>query len=92
MQPIIDHIVGATVDGVEIPPSDDPSRDSLATADALETLGAATAQLYVERLTDPALRAAVIDAGAAAESTIGDRRAARHSAARRVRVTRNHRG
>lgn len=66
MQPIIDHIVGATVDGVEIPPSDDPSRDSIATADALETLGAATAQLYVERLTDPALRAAVIDAGAAA--------------------------
>ena len=66
MQPVIDHIVGATVDEVEIPPSDDPSRDALATADALETLAAATAQPYIERLADPALRAEVIGAGAAA--------------------------
>ena len=66
LQPVIDHIVGATVDEVEIPPSDDPSRDALATADALETLEAATAQTYIERLADPALRAEVIGAGAAA--------------------------
>jgi hypothetical protein len=66
LQPVVDHIVGGTVDGTDIPPSDDPTRDTLATADALETIAAATAQLYVERLQDPALRAEVIRAGTAA--------------------------
>jgi hypothetical protein len=86
LQPVVDHIVGGTVEGagatggtVEgtetvastvdadvIPPSDDPTRDTLATADALETIAAATAQLYVERLSDPALRHEVIRAGTAA--------------------------
>ena len=60
-----DHIVGSTADGIEIPPTDDPDRDSLATARALETIAAATtAQQYVERLTDPALRAEIIAADA----------------------------
>ena len=66
LQPVVDHIVGGTVDDAEIPPSDDPTRDTLATADALETIAAATAQLYLERLTDPALRAEFIRAGTAA--------------------------
>jgi hypothetical protein len=66
LQPVIDNIAGATVDGTEIPPSDDPDRDTIATADALETLAAATAQQYVERIADPGLRAEVIRAGTAA--------------------------
>ena len=66
LQPVLDHIVGATVDDVEIPPTDDADRDSLATADALETIAAATAQQYLERLTDAALRAEVIASGTAA--------------------------
>ncbi len=60
LQPVLDHILGGTVDEVEIPPTDDADRDSLATADALETIAAATTQQYVERLSDPALRAEVI--------------------------------
>jgi len=71
LQPIIDHIVGSTAEGNEIPPSDDPNRDALATAVALENVSAATAQQYVERLVDPALRAAVIGDG-----TTASRRAA----------------
>ena len=95
LQPVLDHIIGGTVDATAsggsvdvteatggtvegtqavegtvaetvIPPTDDPTRDTLATADALETVGAATAQLYVERLGDPALRAEVIRAATAA--------------------------
>ena len=66
LQPVLDHILGGTVDGVDIPPTDDADRDSLATADALETIAAATAQQYLERLTDPALRAEVIAAGTSA--------------------------
>jgi hypothetical protein len=66
LQPVVDHIVGGTVDDTEIPPTDDPTRDSLGTADALETMAAATAQLYTERLRDPTLRAEVIRAGTAA--------------------------
>jgi hypothetical protein len=65
-QPIVDHVVGTSGDGAEIPPSDDPSRDALATANALETVATATAQQYVERISDPALRAEVIRAGTAA--------------------------
>jgi hypothetical protein len=75
-QPVVDHIVGgaaedadvtaSTTDEDVIPPSDDPTRDSLATIDALETIAAATAQLYVERLRDPALRSEVVRAGTAA--------------------------
>jgi hypothetical protein len=66
LQPAVDHIVGGTVDGTEVPATDDPTRDTLSTADALETIAAATAQLYTERLSDPALRAEVISAGTAA--------------------------
>ena len=66
LQPVLDHIIGGTVEGVEIPPTDDADRDSLATADALETIAAATAQQYLERLTDPALRTEVIAAGTSA--------------------------
>jgi hypothetical protein len=76
LQPILDHIVGVpSVDtGVttsiedpwEIPPTDDPDRDALLTINALETVAAATAQQYVERIADPALRAEVIGGGAAA--------------------------
>jgi hypothetical protein len=66
LQPVLDHIVGGTIDDVEIPPTDDADRDSLATADALETIAAATAQQYLERLADPALRAEVIIAGTSA--------------------------
>ena len=66
LQPLVDHITGATVDDEEIPPTDDPTRDALTTADALETIAAATAQQYVERLSDGALRVEVIRAGAAA--------------------------
>ena len=86
LQPVIDHIVGATVDGVEIPPSDDPSRDALATADALETLEAATAQTYIERLADPALRAEVIGAGAAASRRSATAALPRHATTRGVRL------
>jgi hypothetical protein len=71
MQPVIDHIVGSTAEGNEIPPSDDPNRDALSTAVALENVSASTAQQYVERLVDPAVRAAVIGAG-----TTASRRAA----------------
>jgi hypothetical protein len=66
LQPVLDHIIGVSADGTEIPPSDDPTRDALATADALETIAAATAQQYVERLADPATRADVITVGTAA--------------------------
>jgi hypothetical protein len=66
LQPVLDHIIGVRADGTEIPPSDDPTRDALATADALETIAAATAQQYVERLADPATRAEVITVGTAA--------------------------
>jgi hypothetical protein len=76
LQPVVDHIVGdsteeadapeSTTDEEAIPPSDDPTRDSLSTIDALETIAAATAQLYVERLREPALRSEVIRAGTAA--------------------------
>jgi hypothetical protein len=67
LQPLLDHIIGVTDDGgEEIPPTDDADRDSLTTADALETIGAATAQLFVERLVDPPLRFAAITAGTAA--------------------------
>jgi hypothetical protein len=71
LQPVIDHIVGSTAEGNEIPPSDDVNRDALSTAVALENVSASTAQQYVERLNDPALRAAVIGAG-----TTASRRAA----------------
>jgi hypothetical protein len=53
-------------DGWEIEPTDDPNRDSTAVANALETIAAATAQLFVERIADPALRAEVIREGTAA--------------------------
>ena len=66
LQPLLDHITGATVDDEEIPPTDDPTRDALTTAGALETIAAATAQQYIERLADGALRVEVIRAGAAA--------------------------
>ena len=66
LQPVLDHILGATVDDVEIPPTDDADRDSLETAIALETIAAATAQQYLERLADPALRAEVIATGTSA--------------------------
>jgi hypothetical protein len=62
-QPVVDHIVGSTAEGNEIPPSDDPNRDALSTAIALESVSAATAQQYVERLVDPALRGAVVASG-----------------------------
>jgi hypothetical protein len=66
LQPVIDHIVGSTAEGNEIPPSDDPNRDALSVAIALEDVTGSTAQQYVERLADPALRAAVIGGGTAA--------------------------
>jgi hypothetical protein len=66
LQPVVDHIIGASGDGTEIPPSDDANRDALATAYALETVAAATAQQYVERITDAALRTEVIRGGTAA--------------------------
>jgi hypothetical protein len=66
LQPLLDHIVGTTDGDVEIPPTDDADRDALTTAGALETIDAATGQLYVERLFDHDLRAAVITAGTAA--------------------------
>ena len=86
LQPVIDHIVGATVDGVEIPPSDDPSRDALATADALETLEAATAQHLrrASRRPGPACRGD--RSRRRGEPAIGDRRAARHATTRGVRL------
>jgi hypothetical protein len=65
LQPLLDHVTGTEGDGA-IAPTDDPGRDALTLAGALETTDAATAQLFVERLTDPALRAAVIGAGVAA--------------------------
>jgi hypothetical protein len=66
LQPLIDHIVGSTNGEVEIPPSDDADRDSLSSAVALETMAAATAQQYLERLVDPALRTEVIRVAAEA--------------------------
>jgi hypothetical protein len=71
LQPVVDHVVGSTAEGSEIPPSDDPNRDALSTAIALENVSASTAQQYVERLVDPASRAAVIGVG-----TTASRRAA----------------
>ncbi|CAN5658679.1 hypothetical protein BH24ACT5_BH24ACT5_13170 [soil metagenome] len=46
--------------------SDDPERDAVAFVNTLEKMSAASAQQYVERLTDPALRAAVMVNGVAA--------------------------
>lgn len=63
LQPLLDHIVGVTDGESEIAATDDPTRDSLSTAYALEATAAATAQLYVERLSDPAMRPTVITAG-----------------------------
>jgi hypothetical protein len=68
-QPIVDHVVG--VPGGDngttaVPPTDDPDRDTIATANALETIAAATAQQFVEHITDPALRAEVTRVGTAA--------------------------
>ena len=71
LDPLLDHILGATVDDEEIPATDDADRDSLATVNALETIAAATAQQYLERLADPMLRVEVITAG-----TSSSRRAA----------------
>ena len=71
LDPLLDHILGATVDDEEIPATDDADRDSLATVNALETIAAATAQQYLERLADPTLRVEVITAG-----TSSSRRAA----------------
>ena len=86
LQPVLDHIVGATVDDVEIPPTDDADRDALATADALETIAAATAQQYVERLADPALACRGHRRRHGGEPAGGDGGAARQPAARRLRV------
>lgn len=60
--PTLDAIFG----GGDRPPSDDPERDAVAFANTLEKMSAASAQLYVEQLTDPALRTAVMVNGVAA--------------------------
>lgn len=60
-RPALDQIVGNEEENIE--PTDDATRDALAMADTLETIGSSTSQLFVEKVSDPALRAAMIAAG-----------------------------
>lgn len=73
IQPALDNIVGRSArgDDAEIPPTDDVDRDARSVMNGLETLASATYQQMVEKLSAPALRAAVIPFGA---------QAARHAA------------
>lgn len=69
------------IDGDEdagIEPSDDPARDFLTVMDAMESLASSMYQAWVERLSEPELRAEVIVLGA---------RSARHAAAVAILAT-----
>jgi hypothetical protein len=68
--PVVPQITGDEAE--DIPPSDDPAKDALAVANALESLMTATYQQFVELLDDRDLRAEVVTIGA---------RDARHAAA-----------
>ena len=76
---MIDHITGRPRKGTEeadIPPSDDPNRDCMAMSCALENLGAAMQQSFVQTLSQPQYREACINQG-----QLAARRAARQSLA-----------
>jgi len=63
---MVDHITGRPRQGTEeadIPPSDDPNRDCMAMSCALENLGTAMHQSFVQTLSQPQYRQAVINQG-----------------------------
>jgi hypothetical protein len=60
--PIFQHINGDK--SQDIPPSDDPARDMMATVNAFESMAGAMYQNFVETLTTPDLRAEVMQLGA----------------------------
>lgn len=62
LQPAIDHVVGTTGESA-VEPTDDPTRDAVAMAYALETVASASAQLFVTKLVDPVLRPTVMGLG-----------------------------
>ena len=74
--PLLEQILGD--EQSDIPPSDDPQRDSLVLANGLESMVAAMYQQMVERLTETSLRADGMLLGA---------EAARHAAALAIMVT-----
>ena len=62
IEPIIETIEGDEELG--IPPSDEPARDWLVLVNGLESMASAMYQQFVERLTEPELRAEVMVLGA----------------------------
>jgi hypothetical protein len=60
--PIFQHIEGD--EDLDIPPSDDPARDMIATVNAMESMAGAMYQNFVETLSTPELRAEVMKLGA----------------------------
>ena len=76
IEPLVEQILGD--EEQDIPPSDEPQRDSLVLANGLESMVAAMYQQMVERLTEPDLRADGMLLGA---------EAARHAAAVAIMVT-----
>jgi hypothetical protein len=74
--PIVDRIVGD--ESQDIPPSDDPARDTLTVVNGMESMAGAMYQQMVELLTAPELRGELMTLGAAS---------ARHAAAVAILAT-----
>jgi hypothetical protein len=76
VSPILAHITGD--ESEDIPPSDDPARDSLVVVNGMESMTGSMYQQMVELLVTPELRAELMALGAAA---------ARHASAVAIRAT-----